>query len=241
MRRIGVLMNLATDDQESAARITPFAQGLQESGWAVGRNVRIDYRWAAGDARRFQKYAEELVALSPDIVLAAATPSVVALQQATRTVPIVFVGVTDPVGAGFVDSLARPGGNTTGFSPFEFGVSVKWLELLKQIGPNIRRMAVIREAAGIGGIGQFAAMQGVAPSLGVELSPIGVHDVADIESALTIFARASNGGLIVTSSPLTAVHRDLIIALAAQHRLPAVYPFRYHVASGGLLLRARSD
>jgi len=232
MRRIGVLMNLATDDQESAPRITAFAQGLQESGWAVGRNARIDYRWAAGDAHRYQKYAEELLALSPDIVLASATPSVLALQQATRTVPIVFVTVTDPVGAGFVDSLAHPGGNTTGFSPFEFGMSVKWLELLKQIGPNIRRVAVFRDAVGVG---QFAAMQGVAPSLGVELSPIGVRDVADIERALTAFARVSDGGLIVTASPLTGVHRDRIIALAAQHRLPAVYPFRFHVAADGLI------
>jgi putative ABC transport system substrate-binding protein len=232
VHRIGVLMNLAADDPESAARITAFAQGLEESGWTAGRNVRIDYRWAAGDTRRFQGYAEELVALAPNILLAAATPSVLALQQATHTVPIVFVGVTDPVGAGFVNSLAHPGGNTTGFTPFEFGISVKWLELLKQMARDITRVAIIREAAGVG---QFAAIQAVAPSLGVELTPIGAHDAAEIEQGLKMFARTSNGGVIVTSSPLTGVHRDLIIALVAKYRLPAVYPFRYHVAAGGLI------
>jgi putative ABC transport system substrate-binding protein len=232
MQRIGVLMNLAADDPESAARITAFAQGLADSGWTAGRNVRIDYRWAAGDTRRFQKYAEELVALAPDILVAAATPSVLALQLATQTVPIVFVGVTDPVGAGFVNSLAHPGGNTTGFTPFEFGISVKWLELLKQIAPNLTRVAIIREAAGVA---QFAAIQAVAPSFGVELTPVDARNAAEIERALTMFAGTSNGGVIVTSSPLTGVHRDLIIAIAAQYHLPAVYPFRYHVAAGGLI------
>jgi putative ABC transport system substrate-binding protein len=231
VRRVGVLINLAADDPESAARITAFAQGLQEFGWTVGRNVRIDYRWAAGDTRRFQKYAEELVALAPNILLAAATPSVLALQQATQTVPIVFVGVTDPVGAGFVNSLAHPGGNTTGFTPFEFGIGVKWLELLKQIAPDLTRVAIIREAAGP----QLAAIQAVAPSVGVAITPIDARDPAETERALKMFSRTSNGGVIVTSSPLTGVHRDLIIALAAQYRLPAVYPFRYQVAAGGLI------
>jgi putative tryptophan/tyrosine transport system substrate-binding protein len=208
------------------------AQGLEESGWTAGRNVRIDYRWAAGDTYRFQRYAEELVALAPNILLAAATPSVLALQHAIHSVPIVFVGVTDPVGAGFVNSLAHPGGNTTGLTPFEFGISVKWLELLKQMARDITRVAIIREAAGVG---QFAAIQAVAPSLGVELTPIGAHDAAEIERGLKMFAHTSNGGVIVTSSPQTGVHRDLIIALTAKYRLPAVYPFRYHVAAGGLI------
>jgi putative ABC transport system substrate-binding protein len=234
VRRVGVLINLAADDPESAARITAFAQGLQEFGWTVGRNIRIDYRWASGDPRRFQKYAEELVALAPNILLAAATPSVLALQQATQTVPIVFVGVTDPVGAGFVNSLAHPGGNTTGFTPFEFGIGVKWLELLKQIAPDLTRVAIIREAAGPG-VGQLAAIQAVAPSLGVAITPIDARDPTEIERALKTFSRTSNGGVIVTSSPLTGVHRDLIVALTAQHRLPAVYPFRYQVAAGGLI------
>ena len=194
MRRVGVLINLAADDPESAARITAFAQGLEEFGWAVGHNVRIDYRWAAGDTRRFQKYAEELVALAPNILVAAATPSVVALQQATQTVPIVFVRVTDPVGAGFVNSLAHPGGNITGFTPFEFSIGAKWLELLKQIAHDLTRVAVIREVAGPG-VGQFGAIQAVAPSLGVEVTPIGVHDAAEIEHGLKSFARTSNGGL----------------------------------------------
>jgi putative tryptophan/tyrosine transport system substrate-binding protein len=234
MRRIGVLLNLAADDPESAARITAFAQGLEKFGWTVGRNVRIDYRWAAGDTRRFQKYAEELVAFAPNILLAAATPSVQALQQATQTVPIVFVGVTDPVAAGFVNSLARPGGNITGFTPFEFGIGVKWLELLKQIARDLTRVAIIREAAGPG-VGQLAAIQAIAPSLGVEIVPIGARDPAEIERAIKTFARTSNGGVIVTSSPLTGVNRDLIIALTAQYRLPTVYPFRYQVAAGGLI------
>jgi putative ABC transport system substrate-binding protein len=232
MRRIGVLMNLATDDEESTARITAFAQGLQEAGWAVGRDVRVDYRWAAGDPRRFQRYAEELLALSPVVVVAAATPSVLALQQATHTVPIVFVGVTDPVGAGFVESLARPGGNTTGFMPFEFGISAKWLELLKEAAPKISHVAVIRDAVGVG---QLAAIQALAPSFGVELTPIGVGNAGEIERGLTAFAHAYDGGLIVTSSPLTGVHRNLIISLAARYRLPATYPFPYFTAVGGLI------
>jgi putative tryptophan/tyrosine transport system substrate-binding protein len=235
MRRIGVLTPFAADDAEGHARLTAFAQGLQQLGWTDGRNVRIDVRWAAGNADNFRKYAAELVALAPDVFLAIGTPAVVALQQATHTVPIVFASVIDPVGGGFVDSLARPGGNTTGFTLFEYGLSGKWPELLKQIAPSVTRAAVLRDATITTSVGQFAVIQAVAPSLGVELSPAGVRDAGEIERGVTTFARGSNGGLIVTGSPLTAVHRDLIIALAARHRLPAIYPFRYFAASGGLI------
>jgi len=226
VRRVGVLSNLAADDPEAQARNTAFLQALAQLGWTNGQNVRIDLRWASGDPGRFHKYADELLALAPDVVLGAAAPSIVALQRATRTVPIVFVGVGDPVAAGFVESLARPGGNTTGFTPYEYGIAAKWLELLKEIAPNTTRAAVIREPS-VSGIGQFAAMQGVAPSLGVELSPIDPRDAGAIERAVDSFARKPNGALIVTGSPLTGVHRNLIFALAARHRLPAIYPFRY--------------
>jgi putative ABC transport system substrate-binding protein len=235
MRRIGVLMNLAADDPVSQARLAAFLQGLQQLGWTDGRNVRIDTRWGAGEADRFRRYAAELVALAPDVVLASSSPVVGALQHVTRTVPIVFAGVADPVGAGFVASLARPGGNATGFAAFEYGVSVKWLELLKQIAPGVTRVAVLRDSAIASGIGQFAAIQAVAPSFGVELSPVDVHDAGEIERAVAAFARGSNGGLIVPASPRQAVHRDLIITLAARHLLPAVYPFRYMVTDGGLV------
>jgi putative ABC transport system substrate-binding protein len=235
MRRIGVLMNLAADDRESQARNAAFLQGLQQLGWTDGRNVRIDYRWAAGNAERFRSYAEELLALAPDVILASASPAVAALQQATRTVPIVFVLVIDPVGAGFVASLARPGGNTTGFTLFEYGVAGKWLELLKEIAPGVKRVAVLRDPAIAAGTGQLGAIQAVAPSFGVELSPVDVRDPAEIERAITTFARAPNGGMIVTGSPSQGVHRELIIALAAKHRLPAVHPFRYMAAGGGLI------
>jgi ABC-type uncharacterized transport system substrate-binding protein len=235
MRRVGVLMTLAADDPEGLARVTAFAQGLQELGWRDGRDVRIDYRWAAGDAGRFQRYAQELLALAPDVTLATALPSVVALQQTTHTVPIVFVGVADPVGAGLVESLARPGGNTTGFSLFEYGISGKWLELLKEIAPRVTRVAIMRDPSITSGPAQFAAIQSVARSFGVELSPVGVRDAGEIERGVSAFARTPNGGLIVTGGPLTAVHRDLIIALAARSRLPAVYPYRYFVTSGGLM------
>jgi putative ABC transport system substrate-binding protein len=235
VRRVGVLMHLAADDPEGQPRITAFEQGMRELGWAVGRNLQIDYRWAASDPDRLRKYAAELVALAPDVVLAlAGTPLVVALQQATATVPIVFVGVADPVGAGLVENLARPGGNTTGFTVYEYSMSGKWLELLKEIAPRVTRAAVVRELA-IAGTGQLGAIQSVAPSLGVELFPIGVRDAGEIERAVTAFSRGSNGGLIVTGSPSTAVHRHQIITLAAKHYLPAVYPYRYFVASGGLI------
>jgi putative ABC transport system substrate-binding protein len=235
LRIIGVLMNLAADDPESMARVTAFAQGLQELGWTDGRNVRIVTRWGVGDVDRVRTYAAELVALAPDVILATTSQAVAALQQATRTVPIVFASVVDPVGGGFVDSLARPGGNTTGFTLFEYGLSGKWPELLKQIAPGVTRAAVLRDATLTTSVGQFAVIQAVAPSLGVEVSPVGVRDAGEIERAVTAFARGSNGSLIVTGGPSTVVHRDLIVTLAARHRLPAVYPFRYFAISGGLI------
>jgi len=233
VRRVGVLMNLAVGDPEGEARIAAFVQALQRLGWSDGRNLRIDHRWAAGDAGRFKGYAEELLALAPDVILAAATPSVQALQRATRTVPIVFANVADPVGAGFVDSLARPGGNATGFTPFEYGLSGKWLELLKEIAPRVTRVAVLRDLTI--GLGQLGAIQSVAPSLGVELTPIGVDDVGQMERTVAAFARSPNGGLIVTASTSAIIHRELITMLAARNKLPAVYYERYFVAAGGLM------
>ena len=235
VRRVGVLMNLTADDLEASPRVTALAQGLQQSGWTVGRNVRIDYRWGAVDADHSRRYAAELVALASDVILASGSPTVAALQEATRTVPIVFANIVDPVGAGFVDSLAKPGGYTTGFILYEYGLSAKWLELLKEIAPELKRVAVLREALVASGIGQLAVIQAAAPSFGVEVRPVSVRDANEIERAVTAFARSSNGGLIVTGSTLTAVHRDLIIALAARHRLPGVYPFRYYATSGGMI------
>jgi putative tryptophan/tyrosine transport system substrate-binding protein len=234
MRRIGVLVNLPANDPEWQGRLAAFLQGMEALGWADGRNVRIDARSGAADAERIGRYAAELVALTPDVILASGTVTVEVLQKTTRTVPIVFVQVTDPVGVGYVASLARPGGNITGFTHFEYGLSGKWLELLKQIAPQMTRAAVIREPTTLG-IGQLAAIQSVAPSFGVELSPLDVRDVGEIERAIAAFARSSNGGLIVTTSAPAALHRDLIIALAGRHRLPTVYPFRYYVTSGGLI------
>jgi putative tryptophan/tyrosine transport system substrate-binding protein len=235
MRRIGVLMPSAADDAEYQARMTAFLQGLAQLGWLDGRNVRIDTRWAVADADRIRKYAAELVALAPDVILAPGSATTGPLLQATRTIPIVFATIPDPVGAGFVESLARPGGNATGFIAFEYGLSAKWLELLKQIAPGVTRAAILRDSAVASGIGQFGAIQSVAPSVGVEVSPVNVRDAAEIERAVAAFARASNGGLIVTGSALTAVHRALIVTLAAQYRLPAVYPGRYWVVGGGLI------
>jgi len=234
IRRIGVLMNLAADDPESSARLTAFVQGLQELGWTDGRNVRIDTRWGAGDAELIRRYAVELVALSPDIILASGA-GMYALQQVTREVPIVFVLVPDPVGAGIVLSLARPGGNATGFTPYEYGISAKWLELLKEIAPRVMRVAVVRDAALAAGMAQWGALQSAAPSFGVDLTPVGVHDAGEIERALTAFARSQNGGLIVTSSALATTHRNLIVTLAARHKLPAVYYARFSVIEGGLI------
>jgi putative ABC transport system substrate-binding protein len=235
MRRIGVLMTVAAGDPEGRVRIAAFVQGLQQLGWTEGGNVRIEARWVA-DAEGIRRNVAELVALASDVILATASPVVGALQQASRTVPIVFVSVIDPVGGGFVDSLARPGGNATGFMLFEYGLSGKWLELLKQIAPGTTRAAVIRDPTITGGIGQFAAIQSVAPSVAVEVSPVNVGDADEIERAVTAFARSPNGGLIVTASPLAAaVHRDLIITLAARHKLPAIYPSRHFVTNGGLI------
>jgi putative tryptophan/tyrosine transport system substrate-binding protein len=235
LRRIGVFLNLAADDPEGQARLTAFVQGLQQFGWTDGRNVRIVTRWGAGDVDRIRRNARELIALAPDVILATTSQTVAALQQATRTVPIVFASVVDPVGGGFVDSLAQPGGNTTGFTLFEYGLSGKWPELLKQIAPSVTRAAVLRDATLTTSVGQFAVIQAVAPSLGLEVSPVGVRDAGEIERAVTVFGRGSNGGLIVTGGPLTVVHRDLIVTLAARHRLAAVYPFRYFATSGGLI------
>ena len=233
-RRIGVLMNLA-DDAEGHARIAAFLQGLQQLGWTDGGNVQIDYRWAAGEADRFQRYAEELLALAPDVILASAAPSVQALQRTTRTVPIVFANVSDPVASGFVQSLARPGGNATGFMQFEFGLSGKWLELLKQVAPDVTRAAVLRDPEVGTGTAQFAVIQAMAPLLRVEVNPVNVRDPSEIRRAVEAFARSPNGGLIVTASALAVRHRDLITMLAARHRLPAVYSFRNFVAVGGLM------
>jgi ABC-type uncharacterized transport system substrate-binding protein len=235
VRRIGILMNLTANDAESKARIAAFLQGLRDLGWTEGRNVQIDTRWAAGEDDRFHRYAEELVAVAPEVILASTSPSVAALQRASRTVPIVFANVTDPVGQGFVANLARPGGNTTGFTPYEYGIGVKWLELLKEITPGLGRVAVLRDATLAHTSGQFGAIQGAAPSFGVEVSPVGVLDAGEIERGISTFARGPNGGLIVLPTPLTGVHRELIITLAARHRLPAVYALRFYVASGGLV------
>jgi putative ABC transport system substrate-binding protein len=235
IRRIGVLMNVAADDPESPGRIAAFAQGLQELGWTIGRDVQVNYRWGAGDADRYRTYAAELVTLAPDVILAVGGAIVGALQQASRTVPIVFVEVVDPVGAGLVASLARTGGNTTGFTLFEYSTSGKWLELLKQVAPRVTRAAVLRDPAIATGIGQFAAIQSAAPSFGVELSALIVRDAGEIERAVIAFARRPNGGLIATASALATVHRQLIITLAARHRLPAIYPYRFFVTPGGLM------
>ena len=234
-RRIGVLMNRTAEDPETSSFVGAFAQGLAELGWTIGRNVRIEYRWGANDADLDRIYAPDLVALAPDVILAAGTVSVAALQRVTRTLPIVFVTVADPVGAGFVDSLARPGGNTTGFTLFEYSLSGKWLELLKQIAPGVTRVAVLRDPANPAGSTQFAAIQAVAQSLGVEVSPVSVRDAGEIERAVTAFARSANGGLIVTGSASATRYGETIIKLAARHKLPAVYPNRFSILAGGLI------
>ena len=234
MRRIGVLNNIAADDPDAPVRVAALAQGLQELGWTIGRSLRIEYRWSAGDADRIRRYAAELAALSPDLMIAYGGAHAAAVQRAAPTVPIVFLSVNDPVAAGLVANLARPGGTATGFTNFEYSTSAKWLELLKQIAPGITRAAVLRPA-NIGGVGQLGAIQGAAATLGVELSPVGLRDVGEIERSIASFARRPNGGLIVVASALATVHRELIIALAAGHRLPAVYAFRYFVAAGGLI------
>jgi len=235
MRRVGVLMSLPADDPQGQARLTAFLQGLQELGWSVGRNVIVDIRWSTGNSADTRKNAMELVALAPDVILANSSIAVASLQQVTGTVPIVFAGVADPVGAGYVDSLARPGGNTSGFTIFEYSISGKWLELLREIAPGVTRVAVLRDPSMAAGPAQFAAVQAVAPSLGVELRQVDVRDGNEIERAITTFAQNPNSGLIVTGSPLASSHRDLIIMLAARHRLPAVYFAQYWAAAGGLI------
>jgi putative ABC transport system substrate-binding protein len=227
-------MNFAPDDPESQLRIGAFLKTMAKLGWVDGRNIRIDIRWAANDDERYRRYSLELVALAPEVIVASASPSVAALQRATRSIPIVFANVIDPVGAGFVSNLARPGGNTTGFAAFEYSTSGKWLELLKQIAPQIRRVAVLRDPALAAGIGQFAAIQSLAPSFSVELSPIDVRDTAGIDQAVTAFAREPDGGLIVAGAAGAVAHREFIAALAVRCRLPAIYPFRFYATAGGL-------
>ena len=235
IRRIGVLMNLAADDLEGQARNAVFLQGLQQFGWIVGSNVRIDIRWGGGDANHMRKEAGELVASAPDVILASGTTSLRPLLQATHSLPVVFANVADPVGAGFVDSLSHPGGNATGFIQFEYSLAGKWVELLKQIAPGITRAAVLRDPTITSGIGQFAVIQSVAQTVGVEVSAINPRDAGEIERAVTTFAAVPNGGLIVAASALAVLHRELIIALAARHKLPAVYYRRYFVTTGGLI------
>ena len=235
MRRIGVLFNLAADDPESLRRMTAFVQGLQQFGWTDGRNVRIDMRSGAADPDRIRRYAAELIALEPDVILAATAFVTGAVRRATRTVPIVFVQVIDPVGAGFVESLARPSGNATGFMQYEYGLSGKWLELLREIAPHVTRAAVIRDPTDPAQIGQFAAIQSMAPSLGMLVSPVNVHHAPEVERAVTAFAHSSNGGLIVPGSALATTHRDLIITRAARQKLPAVYSNPLFVTNGGLI------
>jgi putative ABC transport system substrate-binding protein len=236
MRSVGVLMGAGGEnDPDLKARIGAFQQGFAQLGWTDGSNVRIDTRWAVASAENIRRYAAELAALAPDVILAGGTATLGPLLQATRTVPIVFVGVADPVGAGLVDSLARPGGNATGFTQFEYSLSAKWVELLQQIAPGMTRAAVLRNPAVTSGIGQFAVIQSVAPSIGVEVSPVNLRDAGEIERAVTVFARSGNGGLIVTASGLATLHRDLIVTLAARHKLPAIYPRRLYVTDGGLI------
>jgi putative ABC transport system substrate-binding protein len=234
MRRIGIILPAAADDPEYQLRLAAFHQALAQLGWTDGRNMRIDIGWGAGDAALIRRYAAELLALAPDVIFATGGSTLEPLQSTTHSVPIVFVNVPDPVGAGHVASLARPGGNVTGFTPYEYGMTAKWLELLKQIAPRVTRAAVLRDRGSADGIGQFAAMQGVAPSLGVVLNPVDVRDAGETERAVTTFARADSG-LIVTASGLAIRHRDLIVKLAARHKLPAVYPFRFLVTGGGLV------
>ena len=235
VRRIGVLMFLAPDDPEARPRMVALVDGLQRLGWTEGRNIQIEIRWGAGNVQRSRKLAEELVALAPEVILASASQATAALHEVTSTVPVVFVNVSDPVGAGYVASLARPGGNATGFSFLEYGMSGKWLELLKEIVSHVKRAAVLRDPTVPVGIGQLGAIQSAAPALGVEVSPVDVRDPQEIDRAVSAFARSESGCLIVTASPLAIVHRELIVALAARHRLPAIYFQSAFVRGGGLI------
>jgi putative tryptophan/tyrosine transport system substrate-binding protein len=236
IRRVGVLTGAGgPNDEEAPARKAALEQGLQRAGWVEGGNLRIDYRFPAANPEATRKYAAELVALAPDVIVSSGTASMAPLLQATRIVPIVFVNVADPVGAGFVDSLARPGGNVTGFLQFEYSLSGKWVELLKEIAPRVTRVAVLRDPTVTSGIGQFAVVQSVAPSAGMEVVPINVRDPAEIERRFGAFANSANGGVIATASALAVVHRDLLVALAARHRLPAIYHRKVFVVAGGLI------
>jgi len=235
MRRIGVLISTASDDPVGQARVATFLQGLRQLGWTDGRNMRIDTRWVSNNVDNGRKYAAELIALAPDVILAGGSLATTSLLQATRAVPIVFAQIPDPVGAGYVDSLGKPGGNATGFTIMEYSLSGKWLELLKEIAPAVTRVAVLRDPAVAAGAGQFGAIQSAASSAGVEVSPINLRDAGEIEPAVTAFARSSNGGLIVTATAAARAYPELIVKLAAQHNLPAVYFERSFVASGGLV------
>ena len=235
MRRVGLLNGTGADDPQGRADVAAFMEGLQKLGWTDGRNVRFDIRWAAGSIADVRKYAVELVALAPDVIMANGSAAMGPLLEATRTVPIVFAIVPDPVGAGFVQSLSRPGGNATGFMMFEYGLSGKWLELLKEIAPGVTRAVIIRDPSIAAGIGQFAIIESVAPSVGVDVTPVDVRDPAEIERAVAAFAQSANGGLILTASPLSAIYRDRVIKLAARYKLPAVYDNRLYVAAGGLI------
>jgi ABC-type uncharacterized transport system substrate-binding protein len=234
-RRVGVLMNTTPDEPDSQARVTALAQGLQEAGWAVGRNLRIDTRWSSGNRARLRKEAADLVALGPDVIVAGVGPTTLVLQQVSHTVPIVMAQAVDPVGSGFIKSMARPGTNATGFTQFEFGLSAKWLELLREIAPQVTRVGIVREVEGQVGVAQWAVIGAAASPLGVELSPINVHADGESERAVAEFARDSNDGLIVVVSSTATIQRDLLVKLAARHRLPAVYPYRFFVDAGGLM------
>jgi putative ABC transport system substrate-binding protein len=235
LRRVGVLMNLAADDPEGQVRLKTFLQELEKQGWIEGRNVHVETCWGAGNPERYRTCATELVGQTPDVILAGSGATMPALIAATRSIPIVFVQTVDPVGSGYVASLAEPGGNATGFTQFEFSMGGKWPELLKQIAPDVTRVAVLRDAGNVEGTAQFAAIQSAAPQFHIELTPVSVRDPAEIERGVRAFAAKPNGGMIVTASAYTAVHRNLIVTQAAQHRLPAIYPFRYFIASGGLI------
>jgi putative ABC transport system substrate-binding protein len=236
LRRVGALMNLPADDQEAQLYMAAFQQGLQGLGWSIGRNLRLDHRWGPLDPEHLRQRAQELVALAPDVMIVAGGGAAEALLQVTRTVPIVFPVAGDPVGAGFVDSLARPGGNVTGFTQFEYSLSGKWLQLLKELTPSVTSVAVLRDlGVGSAGIGQWAVIQAMSEQIGVELTPISIRDVNEMERGIAAFARGSNGGLIVSFSSSATIHRQAIIASAARHRLPAIYPFRYFAAAGGLI------
>ena len=235
VRRIGVILPAAADDAEYQIWLAAFLQALAQLGWTIGRNMRVDIHWATPNATKIHQHAAELAAKAPDVILTAGTSTTAVMLQATRTVPIVFATVVDPVGSGLIDSLARPGGNATGFLLFEYSLGGKWLELLKQIAPTVTRVAVLRDTSTASGTGQFGAIQAVAPSLKVDVVPVNMGEAADLERAIATFARSQNGGLILTGSGLAVLHRDLIIKLAARHKLPAIYYERFYAAAGGLI------